>query len=136
MIDSYDFGKIVIDGKEYREDVIIWPDHVDCPWWRVKGHNLALEDISEVIKAKPEVLIVGTGYSGIMKVSEEVKNYIEAQGIKVIIEHSKKACELYNKLSSTKAPRPIRFHSGSGRAKSRTRQARGKKVIACLHLTC
>ncbi len=112
MIDSYDFGKIVIDGKEYKEDVIIWPNNIDCPWWRAEGHNLTLEDISEVIKAKPEVLIVGTGYSGIMKVSKEVKKSIEAQGIKVIIEHSKKACQIYNKLSVT------------------------KKVIACLHLTC
>ena len=113
MIDSYDFGKIVIDGKEYREDVIIWPDHVDCPWWREEGHNLALKDISEVIKAKPEVLIVGTGYSGLVKVSEKVKENIEAQGIKVVTEHSKKACELYNKLTFAK-----------------------KKVMACLHLTC
>ncbi len=112
MIDSYDFGKIVIDGKEYREDVVIWPDHVDCPWLRLEGHNLALEDISEVIKAKPKILIVGTGYSGIMKVPEKVKENIEAQGIKIIIEHSKKACQIYNKLSVT------------------------KKVIACLHLTC
>lgn len=112
MIESYDFGKIVIDGKEYGEDVIIWPDHVEC-WWRAESHNLALEDISKVIKAKPKVIIVGTGYSGIMEVSEEVKNSIEAQGIKMIIEHSKKACQLFNKLSLN-----------------------NKEIIACLHLTC
>ncbi len=113
MIDSYDFGKIVIDGKEHREDVIIWPDHIDYPWWRAESHNLILEDISEVIKAKPEILIVGTGYSGLMKVPEEIKESIEAQGIKVIIAQTKKACQLFNKFLST-----------------------NKKIIACLHLTC
>jgi hypothetical protein len=28
MIDSYDFGAIVIDGKRYSSDVIIYPDRV------------------------------------------------------------------------------------------------------------
>jgi hypothetical protein len=31
-IDSYEFGRIVIDGREYRADVIILPERVVADW--------------------------------------------------------------------------------------------------------
>ena len=39
-IDRYAFGNIVIDGKAYTKDVIIFPDRVYSPWWRKDGHFL------------------------------------------------------------------------------------------------
>ena len=112
MIDAYDFGRIVVDGKAYTGDVIIFPDGVKANWWRKEGHALHREDIESVLKAKPEVLIVGTGKYGILKVSSHTREYIESQGITLIIEPTDKACELYNTIS------------------------RAKKAVAALHLTC
>ena len=43
-IDSYSFGRIVINGKTYTSDVIIFPDKVDASWWRKEGHLLQLAD--------------------------------------------------------------------------------------------
>lgn len=48
-VDGYSFGEISIDGKPYTKDVIIWPDHVKCPWWRAEGHNLTADDLSEIL---------------------------------------------------------------------------------------
>lgn len=31
-IDHYSFGKIIINGKTYPSDVIIYPDSVDSSW--------------------------------------------------------------------------------------------------------
>ncbi len=59
-IDTYSFGKIVIDGRTYTSDVIIYPDHVDASWWRKEGHYLRPVDLTDVVKAKPAVLIIGT----------------------------------------------------------------------------
>ncbi|MBU0687267.1 MAG: hypothetical protein KKB81_05390 [Candidatus Margulisbacteria bacterium] len=112
MIDHYSFGQITIDGKAYTSDVIIYPDHVNPSWWRKEGHNLQIEDLTEVITAKPDTLIIGTGASGVMDVSEKVKQAIAQKGIKLIVEKTGEACKIYNKLKS------------SG------------KVIAALHLTC
>ncbi len=112
MIESYDFGRIVIDGKEYTQDVIIYPDRVNPNWWRKRGHELNLQDIQEIFEAKPETLVVGTGYSGLMHVLPETRKQLESQGIELIIEDSKKACQTYNDL------------------------CKSKKVIAALHLTC
>ena len=111
-IDSYHFGQIVINGKKYSSGVIIFPDRVKDNWWKKKGHQLCLEDIAEVIAENPEVLVVGTGAAGLLKVLPEMQQEIEARGIKLIAEPTSEACNLYNQLS------------------------RLQKVVAALHLTC
>jgi len=112
MINSYSFGRIVIDGKQYDADVIIFPDRVEDDWWRREGHQLTTEDLKQVLKEKPEVLVVGTGYAGLMKVLPETREYLKSEGIQLIAEKTRKACEIYNQLSKY------------------------KRVIAALHLTC
>jgi len=112
MIESYSFGRIVVNGKEYTSDVIIYPDHVDGSWWRKEGHRLQVVDIKKAIEEKPEILIVGTGASGLMEVPKEVESYITSRGIKLVVDTTKEACDAYNRLSKL------------GRA------------IAALHLTC
>ena len=42
-IDSYQFGKIVIDGTGYSSDCVILGDSVQANWWRKQGHLLAVE---------------------------------------------------------------------------------------------
>ncbi|MFQ5888168.1 MAG: Mth938-like domain-containing protein [Candidatus Hydrothermarchaeales archaeon] len=110
MIDSYDFGHIVIDGKRYHHDVVIFQDKVES-WWRREGHRLHLEDIEKVIEERPDVLIVGTGYSGLMRVLPEVEEKLNSLGIGLVAEKTKDACQAYNRVKD-------------------------KKVIATLHLTC
>jgi len=112
MIELYSFGRIVIDGKEYTSDVIIYPDHVDSFWWRKEGHRLQVVDIDKAIAEKPEILIIGTGASGLMEVSKEVESYTTSKGIRLVVDTTKKACDAYNRFSKT------------------------AKTIAALHLTC
>lgn len=111
-IESYAFGRIVIDGETYTSDVIIYPGRVDPSWWREEGHLLVPADVAGPLKARPDVLIIGTGYSGVMRVPQETVDRITAQGIDVRVERTTRAVSLYNEL-----------------------QAEGT-VIAALHLTC
>lgn len=112
MIDSYGFGRIVIDGRLYTSDVIIFPDRVEDRWWRKEGHQLGVEDIEKVLQERPDVLVVGTGYSGLMKVLPETKERLASEGIQLIAENTRKACKTYNRLHES------------------------KRVAAALHLTC
>ena len=112
IIDSYDFGKIKINGKRYNTDLLVFPDKIKTDWWRKEGHSLQIADLKEVLEAKPEVLVVGTGYSGMMNVPPETRKYIESEGIKLIVQKTAEACKTFNHL-----------------IKSRT-------VVAALHLTC
>ncbi len=111
-IEHYTFGKITIDGKPYTSDMIIYPERVDASWWRREGHNLQIEDLTDVLKAEPAVVIIGTGFFGVMKVSKETIAHLEAKGIMVHVERTGKAVELFNQLHNN------------------------KPVIAALHLTC
>jgi hypothetical protein len=111
-IDSYSFGRIVIDGRTYTSDVIIYPGRVDASWRRKEGHLLRPADLGEALKAKPDVLIIGTGYAGVMRVPPENVDRIAGQGIEAKVERTSKAVELYNELQGARI------------------------VIAALHLTC
>ncbi len=113
VIESYDFGRVVVDGKEYTTDLIIFPERVEDGWWRKQGHRLYVEDIEEVIEERPEVLVVGTGYWGLMRVPDETKRQIEERGIELIIQPTKQAYKTYNKLIRS-----------------------GREAVAALHLTC
>lgn len=100
MIEDYGFGRIVIDGKTYKSDVIIFPDRIMDNWWRKEGHALSIEDLSEVLKFKPKTLVVGTGSSGIMRVKDETREFLESKGIEVIIKKTKEACDILNSLGT------------------------------------
>lgn len=111
-IESYSFGEIVIDGKHYSNDVIVYPGRVDGHWRREEGHSLAPEDVWEVLQTSPDVLVIGQGSSGQMDVPFETRRKLQDAGIQVIAEPTGSACKTYNRL-------------------------RGKRrVVAALHLTC
>lgn len=112
MIESYDFGRMVVDGKTYSSDVVIYPDLINSSWWRKSGHRLCLEDLDNVFKENPEILVIGTGFMGLMKVEEEVKQYVKKKGISLYTKKTKNAVQIFNDLSSQ------------------------KKTIGAFHLTC
>ena len=112
MIEEYSFGRMRINGKVYTSDLILFPDRVLSNWWRVSGHKLCLQDLEEVIKEKPDILIIGTGAMGVMKVKDEVKHLAQQEGITLIIEKTGKAVQTFNNCPSH------------------------KKVIGAFHLTC
>ena len=85
-IESYSFGKIVIQGKVFTSDVIIYPGGVDAAWWRKEGHLLQVEDLAEALRTKPGVLVIGTGYFGVMRVPRETIERISTLGIDVKME--------------------------------------------------
>ena len=118
-IEHYSFGNITIDSKTYTSDVVIYPERVDSSWWRKEGHNLQIEDLRDVLKAKPHILVIGTGAYGVMSVPKETVAYLESKGIKVCAVRTGEAVDLFNKLQSKSG--------GGGKAEA---------VIAALHLTC
>lgn len=102
MIESYGFGKIVIDGKVYTNDLIILPGKIISNWWRREGHLLQAEDLGEVFEAKPEKLIIGTGSSGMMQVAKEVYELAEKEGINVVCKKTAEAVKEFNYAKDAK----------------------------------
>ena len=108
-IEHYSFGTIVINGTKYSSDVVIFPDRVHSNWRRTEGHRISIEDLKEILEEKPQKLIVGTGASGMVVVSDEVKETLQEMDIELEIFKTEEACRRFNEE---------------------------KHVVAALHLTC
>jgi len=112
IIDSYQFGQVVIDGQVHNKDVIILSDQVISRWWRQEAHLLQSIDIDPVLQAKPSFLIVGQGAYGKLKISDEAKKSLQAANIQIIAQPTVEAWKTYNEMRET------------------------GKIAAALHLTC
>ncbi len=106
------FGRIVIDNVVYNRDVIIFPDRVRSDWRRRDGHNLALEDLVEVLGGNPETIILGRGVFGRMKVSNDLRELITERGIELVVLRTEGASKAYNEMRER------------------------RRVVAALHLSC
>jgi hypothetical protein len=113
-IQDYSFGRIRIGGETYTKDVIIFHDRVFFPWWRAEGHSLAPEDLVEVFQEPVNLIIIGTGASGVMQVPGLTAAFLKGKGIEVETMKTPDAVTRYNQLV----------------AQGRT------GIVAALHLTC
>lgn len=112
MIDSYTFGTFTIDGEKFDSNIKIIQDKASkCRYF--EDHILELNDFVDLVDQKPEYIIIGIGASGVVKVPDEIIEYIEKAGIKLIIEKTGDACNTYNDLIK-----------------------KNKKVCALMHNTC
>ena len=112
-ISAYKFGQIEIDGQTYTSDVIILPAGVTPDWWRKQGHSLHSEDLALVFEASPEVLVVGQGAHGLMKVPDDTLARLQQAGIEAVCLPTALAVQAYNQ-----------------------RCQQGQRTAAALHLTC
>jgi hypothetical protein len=100
-IDSYSFGNIIIDGKSYSNDVIIYPGGIHKNWFRREGHVLCLDDIEEYLVEDCKTLIMGTGTSGMVRILPEVEEFCANSKIQLITHPTAKAVELFNNSDKT-----------------------------------
>ncbi len=112
MIGSYIFGKFVVNGKGYNSNIILKGDSVNSfPY--IENHDLRLEMIRGLLDVNPEIFVIGTGASGVLKVDEKIIDYCKNKNIKLIIEKSGDAIKTYNGLLK-----------------------KGKNIAAIMHNTC
>lgn len=114
-VDHYEFGRIVINGKEYTRDVIVTPTRIIDNWWRKEGHRVCLEDLTKygVFNEDFEIIVFGTGYHGLVVIEQEVIDELKRRGIQYIAEPTRTAVKKFNELVD-----------------------QGKKVVGAFHLTC
>jgi len=110
-IDELKFGEIMIDGKTYYSDMIIWWDGQVA--FAVKSHVFGMNGLAKILKKKPEVIVIGTGQQGVAKILPEVRQACEQKGIKLYTDPTPKAVDFFNGLI-----------------------AQGKKAAGFFHVTC
>ena len=102
-INSCTFGSLVINGKPHTDDLIILPDgEILKPWRRKRGHQLTMEDLRELIRASPEVIVAGTGVSGGVKPDRNLQSELAKLRIEFIAAPNEEAISIFNRVVSEK----------------------------------
>ncbi len=56
------------NGPLFCKDLKVLGEEIVENWWRKEGHRVDPTDVTDILAASPEVLVVGTGYAGSMEV--------------------------------------------------------------------
>lgn len=96
MIESYSFGRMVVQGQVFTDDVLICGDTIVSPWWRQSGHAVTVRDLEPVLEHNPDVVILGQGQPGQMRATQELKGYLGEQGIELIQVPTREAVVRFN----------------------------------------
>lgn len=120
MIEEYNFGYIIIDGRRYNNDVEVrWTNEV-LPWRFKNRHQIDTEEVRRTIEQKPETIIIGIGQSGLAIVTEQAQNFIRENGIELIIDKTEEAVKTFNVMKED----------------SLEEEGRQRRVIGLFHLSC
>ncbi|HDL19539.1 MAG TPA: hypothetical protein ENH29_10825 [Bacteroidetes bacterium] len=112
-ITAYQFGRLSTEEQTYDKDFLLTADKVFPRWWRKESHKLYWQDIALFVdETAPEILIVGQGKFGLMKVMPEVKEKLSLQNIELFAAKTGRAVQEFNKLCGQ------------------------RRVLAAFHLTC
>jgi len=93
--------------------VIIYPDKLKDKWWRNEGHRLHKSDLDNLSNYELDLVIIGIGASGRMKVDPKLKQYFDEHNIDYFISTTNEAVKKHNEMIES-----------------------SKKVLTALHLTC
>jgi hypothetical protein len=109
------FAPIVIDGKKYRRDVIIYPDGMvekrKGGIWMFGSHSFKKEEVEELKGA--EVAVIGLGTSARAHLSGAAKDYAQESNLELLLLPSYEAVSKLNQLIE-----------------------QGKRAAAIFHITC
>lgn len=115
--DSTSFGEVTIDGVSYG-DVLVVGDRIlprnKGTLRRVFGtsHAVSDEEVKKLLEGDPDVVIIGTGQSGVLRVEKAVEEKIKTAGVELIVLETPQAIRKFNEIS------------------------RNRKINALIHTTC
>jgi uncharacterized protein len=95
LINGYRPGCIVIDGHDYREGLIVSPDHIIGGWGPANASDLTVEHIRALLNLSPQVIVVGTGTRQVFP-NPQIYSAATECGVGIEIMDTGAACRTYN----------------------------------------
>jgi hypothetical protein len=116
-INELTFGSIVVEGKKYRRDVLIFADGTvkkrKGGFLMFGSHEIKKQELEELSQGQPEIIIVGTGTNGAARVAPEAESWARGKNLSLLVQPSYDAVTRLNELVEQK-----------------------RKVAALIHITC
>lgn len=98
MIERFSFGTITVNSQTYHSDIKIIKGDVVPDWWRNSGHTVDVDDVHDILQTKPDILVIGKGAPGQMRVTNALKEYAATHGFELIEEKTATAIDTFNRL--------------------------------------
>ncbi len=103
IIDHTKFGSITIEGKEYDHDVWITPKG-EIKKRKKKlskevygtSHIISLDEAEKIYQADATQLIIGTGQTGYVELSDEAQKFFDEKECEVALFPTPKALKVWN----------------------------------------
>jgi hypothetical protein len=102
VITNYSFGKMIVDGKTYTNELQILSNGTVKSWSPKDPHYILPSDIEEIVNSGIDTIIIGTGDVGNAGVPEETFNFLKSKNITVHELNTHKAMELFNNSKKDK----------------------------------
>ena len=117
-IEKVFWGKVKIDGQTYHQALIVGDEVIERDKPKLEKlfgttHQIGEWERHRLLSGKPEIILIASGWSGILKVDEGLKKQIAKLGIKLLVVLTPKIVTEYNRLVGE-----------------------GRKVNALIHTTC
>ena len=117
-IKSVEWGKIKVNGRDYGQVLIIGDRVMERDEERLHQlfdttHEIGDWEVEQLFSGEPEVILLGSGFNGVLRVSEDLRTESEKLGIELKILKTPGAVEEFNRLVKE-----------------------GKRVNALIHTTC
>ena len=106
-ITNFSFGSISINGRKYETDIIVFWDGEILE--RVRTHVFSKKELMEILVKDPELVVIGTGTAGNMKVENQAADYTKLNGIELIVKTTDKAVKDFNDMVRKKRVAAV-FH--------------------------
>jgi hypothetical protein len=110
-IDFTKFGEITVNGQTYYSDMTVYWDGKLS--YRSKVHIIELGEFMKILKAEPEIVVIGRGQEGSLKIDEEVLRWAKSKHVEIYTENTRKSVDIFNAFAN-----------------------QGKKVVGIFHVTC
>ncbi len=100
----------MVSGNTFTSDIKIINGEVSPKWWRKSGHSVCIDDVSDLLQAKPKVFIIGKGKPGFMKADKQLRSQLQYLKVELIEEPTAQAIEIFNQLMEKSESVAAGFH--------------------------
>ncbi len=115
QIKHLSWGRMDVSGVGMGKDFKLWPGGGREWDWRETGthHDPGIQpaDVQELIRNGSKTIVLSRGMLLMLKTCQQTLDLLEQQRIKVHVEETKAAAEIYNDLASQGEPVGGLFHS-------------------------